>query len=39
VQVDLVDQPQLEQLAADGGGEHLEILPAGRRQPDPHRPG
>jgi hypothetical protein len=36
VQVDLVDQSQLEQLAADGGREHLEVLAAGRRQRDPH---
>jgi hypothetical protein len=39
VQVDLVDQSQLEQLTADGGREHLEVLAAGRRQPDPHRLG
>jgi hypothetical protein len=39
VQVDLVDQPQLEQLTADGGREHLEVLALGRRQPDPHRLG
>jgi hypothetical protein len=31
VQVDLVDQSQLEQLTADGGREHLEVLAAGRR--------
>jgi hypothetical protein len=37
VEVDLVDQAQLEQLTADGGREHLEVLAAGRRQPDPHR--
>lgn len=37
VQVDLVDQSELEQLAADGGREYLEVLAAGRRQPDPHR--
>jgi hypothetical protein len=37
VQVDLVDQSQLEQLTADGGREHLEVLAAGRREPDPHR--
>ena len=37
VQVDLVDQSQLEQLAADSGREHLEVLAVGRRQPDPHR--
>jgi hypothetical protein len=36
VQVDLVDQSQLEQLTADGGREDLEVLAAGRRQPDPH---
>ena len=29
VQVDLVDQSQLEQLAADGRREHLEVLTAG----------
>jgi hypothetical protein len=34
VQIDLVDQSQLEQLAADGGREHLEVLAVGRRQPD-----
>ena len=39
VQVDLVDQSQLEKLAADGGREHLEVLAVGRRQPDPHRLG
>ena len=39
VQVNLVDQSQLEQLTADGGGEHLEVLAVGRRQPDPHRLG
>jgi hypothetical protein len=39
VQVDLVDQPQLEQLTADRGREHLEVLAAGGRQPDPHRLG
>jgi hypothetical protein len=39
VQVDLVDQSQLEQLTADGGREHLEVLAVGRRQPDPHRLG
>jgi hypothetical protein len=37
MEVDLVDQSQLEQLTADGGREHLEVLAAGRRQPDPHR--
>jgi hypothetical protein len=37
VQVDLVDQSQLEQLTADGGREHLEVLAAGCRQPDPDR--
>src|SRR6516162_10008533 len=37
VEVDLVDQSQLEKLTADGGREHLEVLAAGRRQPDPHR--
>jgi hypothetical protein len=31
VQVDLVDQSQLEQLTADGGREHLEVLAVGRR--------
>jgi len=39
VQVDLVDQSQLEKLTADGGREHLEVLAAGRGQPDPHRLG
>jgi hypothetical protein len=39
VEVDLVDQAQLEQLTADGGREYLEVLAAGRRQPDPHRLG
>jgi hypothetical protein len=39
VQVDLVDQSELEQLTADSGGEHLEVLAAGRRQPDPDRLG
>src|SRR5260370_28020132 len=37
VQVDLVDQSQLEKLTADGGRENLEVLAAGRRQPDPYR--
>jgi hypothetical protein len=39
VQVDLVDQSQLEQLTADGGREHLEVLAPGRRQRDPDRLG
>ena len=39
VQVDLVDQPQFEQLTADGRREHFEVLAAGRSQPDPYRLG
>jgi hypothetical protein len=39
VEVDLVDQSQLQKLTADGGREHLEVLAAGRRRPDPHRLG
>jgi hypothetical protein len=39
VQVDLVDQPELEKLAADRGREHLDVLAAGRRQRDPYRLG
>jgi hypothetical protein len=39
VEVDLVDQSQVEQLPADGGREHLEVLAAGRVQPDPYRLG
>ena len=35
VQVDLVDQSQLEELATDRRREHFEVLAAGRFQPDP----
>jgi DNA-binding HxlR family transcriptional regulator len=37
VQVDLIDQPQHEQLAADGGREHLQVLAVGRCERDAHR--
>lgn len=35
MQVDLIDQPQLEELPADRRGEDLEVLAARRLEPDP----